>query len=261
MKSLRRSCGLIYSDTDRTKQQGRIWQLPAGSPGRRLVVLGVLMILAQPGIAHASTHRGPALTCRSGTTLFKARGGRVRVFEVVRNFYEASSGYRNRWSAFYVCRPGARGPSLFFGDPYSRNVRVRGFRIFGAWLGFVGSSEGVSSGGYVNVGWIDLRTGHTKEGHLEVIEEGIEGPEPPQFPLTELQYAIAPDGTVAVIGEWVDHTWEVAELPVKRDSLGSPKTLFATTKGQEGLDPKSIGINASSITWRTKSGQAQSAQR
>jgi hypothetical protein len=73
---------------------------------------------------------------------------------------------------------------------------------------------------------------------------------------------IARDGTVAVLGEGGEPVeWEVAVLPVKLRSLGRPRRLFTAKQGQEGLEVDSLAITATSVTWRTKSGQPGSASR
>ncbi len=138
--------------------------------------------------------------------------------------------------------------------------------MFGYRLGFVVRSEGIQSGSETEVGWIDLRIGRVRTGLINASEglanESEEEPGLPRVPDWDLKYAIANDGTVAVLGEGGDpKEWEVCLLPVKRHALGPPRELFLAKAGQEALDPDSIAITETSVLWSTKSGQAGSAPR
>jgi hypothetical protein len=143
---------------------------------------------------------------------------------------------------------------------------ISDFRVFGYRLGFVVRSEGIQSGSETEVGWIDLRIGRVRTGLINASEglanESEEEPGLPRVPDWDLKYAIANDGTVAVLGEGGDpKEWEVCLLPVKPHSLGPPRQLFLAKAGQEALDPNSIAITETSVLWSTKSGQPGSAPR
>lgn len=185
---------------------------------------------------------------------------------VVRQFSPGGGQPSAPYKTFYICPPRSRAPLVFHqGDPYVLET-VSGFRVFGTRLGFVARSEGIQSGSQTEVGWVDLELGSVRSGVINASEglesEAEEQPGLPRVPDWNLGYAIASDGTVAVLGEGGEPTeWEVCLLPVKRRSLGPPRQLFIATAGQEGLDPSSIAITETSVLWTTKNGQPASAAR
>jgi hypothetical protein len=140
-----------------------------------------------------------------------------------------------------------------------------GFRLFGQRLGFVDYSEGIQSGSDVEVGWVDLRIGRVRTGGINASEgltDAEEEPGLPKVPVDRVKFAIASDGTVAVVGEGIEpREWEVCLLPVELHSLGKPRQLFLANAGEEGVDPDSIAIDDTSVKWRTKKGVPASAPR
>lgn len=185
---------------------------------------------------------------------------------MVRQYRPGGGGPDSSYKTFYVCRRRARTPRIFRqGGPYTTET-TSGFRVFGTRLGFIVRSEGIQSGSETEVGWIDLRIGRVRTGLINASEglanESEEQRGLPRVPDLRLDYAIANDGTVAVLGEGGEpREWEVCLLPVKPRSLGPPHELFVTQAGQEGLDPDSIEISETTVSWRTKSGQLDSAPR
>jgi hypothetical protein len=74
----------------------------------------------------------------------------------------------------------------------------------------------------------------------------------------DITFAIAGDGTVAIMSSG-EPAQEIDVLPVGARSLGPPRKLLAAAGG--GLDPASIAITDTSVTWRTKTGQPGAAPR
>lgn len=208
--------------------------------------------------ARAAAAGAAPVGCRAGRTLFHR--GAIRAFVVVRR--EAGASYNTD----YVCRPGSRTPRVIVrGEPYSRQW-LSGLELFADRLGFVSHSEGVSSGSEVEIGWIDLRIGRVRTATIYASEglqsESEEEPGLPKLPTGRVDYAIAEDGTVAVLGEGgFPDQWEVALLPVEARSLGRPRVLYAAGEHGEGLEFGSLAITATAVTWRTRSGSQVSAPR
>lgn len=221
------------------------------------VILGALWVGVTPGPSAAAAK----VTCRSGRTVFRRPG--LRVF-VLGRVYGKPSQEGSHYKDFYLCGRGARSPRLFdAGSPFTMES-VSQYKLVGNRLGFVRSSAGVQSGAEVVVGWVQFG-GPVKQGTVWATEDAFNEEEEkglPKVPAEELDYAIAPDGAVAVIGEGGDPTeWEVALLPVKAHGLGPPKALFKTKSKLEAPEPRSIAITDTSVTWRSTSGQPLSLPR
>jgi hypothetical protein len=217
-----------------------------------LVVLATLVAIATPtlvGTADAASRT--TVTCRSGKTVF--RQGSVRAFYV---------GHRLRsqpsltWRSYYACRPGSRKPRLLYESSPATLTHVYGFRIFGVRLGFVVTSEGYAGGGEALVGWLDLSIGQLRVGLINLDEEQYTPPTAPDVPIGEVHFAIAPNGTVAVLGENAPEQ-EIALLKVGASKLTAPVRVFYTTAGV--VAPSSLAISETAVTWRTRSGQTESA--
>jgi hypothetical protein len=167
---------------------------------------------------------------------------------------------RSAYQLFYVCRPGSRRPRVIYqGDPFTAAVAY-GFRVFGIRLGFVIHSEGFSNGSDTWVGWLDLRIGQLRIGLINAGENADPGE--PGVLDSYVTFAIATDGTVAIVGSEAKEApslQEVDLLKVKAKALGRPKQLFLASHG--GLDPSSIAITDTSVTWKTTTGQPGSAPR
>jgi hypothetical protein len=226
-----------------------------------LVAVALGLTLAALASADASAHAH--ITCRSGRTVFRRPG--VRVFVTVRVFGNPRQEGA-RYKAHYVCRKGSRKPLLFDpGQPFTTET-VSQYKLVGDRLGFVTSSAGVQSGGQATVGWVDLKLGAVKEAVINASEgltgEQEEEPGLPTVPSDELDYAIAGDGAIALIGEGGEPLeWQVCVLAVKRHALGPPKVLFKTASQQEALDLHSISITAATVSWTSKSGRKFSVPR
>jgi len=222
----------------------------------RLAAVALALAAGSAGITGAASAHGVRVSCRSGRTLFRSHG--VRAFLITSYF--AERGYRSPYQTFYVCRPHSPRPrAIFDGDPFTR-AEASGFRVFGVRLGFVIHSEGFSNGSATWVGWLDLRIGRLRVGLINAGENAEPGE--PLVLDSYVTFAIADDGAVAVMGSEAARgslQQEVDLLEVAANALGPPKPLFMTSRG--GLDPSSIAITGTSVTWRTATGQVQSVPR
>jgi hypothetical protein len=215
-------------------------------------VLATLAAIATPTlVGSADAASRTTLDCRSGTTVFHE--GSVRAFYLKHHLRSQPS---LTWRSYYACRPGSRKPRLLYESSPATFTHVYGFRIFGMRLGFVVTSEGYAGGGEAIVGWFDLRIGQLRTGLINVNEEQYTPPTAPHVPIGEVRYAIAPDGTVAVLGE-DEPEQEIALLKVGKSSLLAPVRLFYTATGS--VDPTSLAISETAVTWRTRAGQEESA--
>lgn len=161
-----------------------------------------------------------------------------------------------KWRSYYVCRPAAEKPRLVYeGDPATFE-HVYGFRIFGSRLGFVATSEGYAGGGEAIVAWLDLETGQLRVGTINVNAEQYTPASAPRVPIGYVRFAIAPNGTVAVLGE-DGPVQEIAMLTVGRFRLRPPVRLLYTQAG--AIEPDSLAIDETTVTWRTRTGRAESA--
>jgi hypothetical protein len=235
----------------------------------RILAIGVVGLLAAVGAAPASA--SARVTCHSGKTVFKRPGVRViRVPRVYGNPSTAGSHYRE----FYVCAGASPRPRPFWGGPFT-SQSVAQYKLVGHKLGFVAFAEGVSGGASISVGWVQLPRGPDKDTEIWAREEVEEEEDPgPKVPSEEVNYAIAEDGTVAVVGEaLVDpaepeghgkpppREWEVCVLSVKAHGLSAPKALFKTTSSTEAPVLASIAIDATTVSWQNRSGLAVSVPR
>jgi hypothetical protein len=235
-----------------------------GARRARLAVSVVtLRTLALPASGLAADRQPKPPSCHAGRTVFHRAG--IRAFVIVRQFghqHQEGSSYKT----FYICSPALRTAHVFDqGAPFTFED-VYDYKLFGERLGFIYSSRGVQNGSAEGIGWVNVRSGRAKEGAIHESEDLTEGNEEdpglPKVPIDSVDYVIADDGTVAVLGEGREPVeWEVALLPVKPRSLGRPRRLFTAKQGQEGLEVDSLAITATSVTWRTKSGQPGSASR
>jgi hypothetical protein len=227
----------------------------------RAAAVVAFVAVGLPACAQASARHPKPPGCHTGRTVFRRDG--IRAFVIVRHFgnpRQEGSAYK----AFYVCSPTLRKAHLYDqSDPFTFEG-LYDYKVFGDRLGFVYSSQGVQNGAAIGVGWVNLKSGTAKSGAIfeseQLANEDEEEANLPDVPADHLDYAIAGDGTVAVLGEGGEPLeWEVAALPVKPRSLGPPRRLFTTKLPLEGLDLDSLAIVGSSVTWRTKRGEPGSA--
>jgi hypothetical protein len=226
--------------------------------GRTLpaTVLALAILGSQPlGTSVASVKAAIPPTCQSGRTLFARSAVRVFFF----SSYDAiDKGIHQR---ILICLGHAIKPSVLYDNGPFNGVGAYDFHILGSRLGFVADDEGISNGSETDIGWVDLRTGDVRKGALNA---GVDADrKDPLLPLGSIGYAIDPEGTVAVI---TGHACQVvAVLPVRAKPfeyayrLGPPLVRFTAPKG--GLDPSSVAISATTISWQTVGGAPGSVPR
>jgi hypothetical protein len=224
-----------------------------------LSLLGALTIAASAGAGAVQA----APSCSAGRTVF--HHGAIRAFEITSKFGRVPQE-GSKVKSFYVCSGALRRPHEFDQSAPFTFEDLYDYKLFGERLGFISSSSGVQSGSAEGVGWINLRTGRAKQGPIYesegLDEEEEETPGLPRVPSDRVNYAIATDGTVAVLGEGLEPAeWEVAELAVKPHALAAPRTLLRVEKPAEGLALPSLAISATSVTWTTKGGLPGTAPR
>jgi hypothetical protein len=191
--------------------------------------------------------------------------GAIRAFVITSNVgHSVQEG--SKVKTFYVCSRTLRRPRVFDQSAPFTFEGLYEYKLFGERLGFIWASSGVQSGSGEGVGWVNLRTGRAKQGAINesegLSEEEEEEPGLPRVPVDDVNYAIATDGTVAVLGEGIEPAeWEVAELAVKPHALGLPRRLLRIKAPAEGLAVASLAITATSVTWTTKSGLPGMAPR
>jgi hypothetical protein len=189
-----------------------------------------------------------APSCRSGQTLFAS--GAVRAFKVTDS---------NENQEILVCASSSAEPVVIdnSGAP-DVEVDADDFHIRGARLGFeiYEYGEGAVLTTDIALGWVDLQTG---EVALDYLNSGTHA----LVPVYDLiSYAFAPDGTMAVIAGAKCEV--VAVLPLRAKPfgdvyrLGPPRIVFSAHHGE--LVHWSIAITATTVTWRTISGMASSAE-
>jgi len=229
----------------------------------------VTVLVAGLAAAAVATPAEARVSCHSGRTEF--RHGGIRAFSIGRvegNPRDEGSHYRT----YYVCGRGARKPIVFDpGQPFNVET-VGGYKVYGDRLGFWVQDQGLQSGESVTVDWVRLPRGPVKEGLIFAEEDLPEEQEleehVPKFPADEFEYAIAPDGVVAVAGEAHNHAvagepleWQVYDMTVKGHGLSRPKALFSTKTRSEAPVLKTIAVNDSTVSWTNRAGTPVSLPR
>ena len=217
-----------------------------------LTLLTTLAAVATPtltGSASAASDAAPG--CRSGKTVFHQ--GSVCAFYLKHRLRSQPS---LMWRSYYACRSGSGRPRLLYESSPATFTHVYGFRIFGVRLGFVVTSEGYAGGGEALVGWLDLSIGQLRVGLINLDEEQYTPATAPDVPISEVHFAIAPNGTVAVLGENAPEQ-EIALLKMGASKLKAPVRVFYTAAG--AVAPSSLAISETTVTWRTRGGQTESA--
>jgi hypothetical protein len=226
-----------------------------------LAAIAALMTTAGDGAsAHAAAKRGFQANCRSGRTEF--RKGALRVFNVSSRDPH-SGGSRER---LFVCTSVARKPRLIVDGGPDSEVLTRSFVLQGTRLGFevqIVAFMGPVPVAPTEVGWIDVRRGPARLGLLNAgVESQVAEPSEPLLPVDKVHFAIAPDGSMAVIAGAQSGCQVVAvlTLPATRSThLKEPEVLYTANNG--GLDPASLTIDDTTVAWRTSSGSPASAPR
>lgn len=203
------------------------------------IVFAVLSVTALPATA-APRKRSP--TCRQpGDTVY--RKGRIRVFAVV----VPARGDFGEHDVYYLCSARLRRPRRFLTTDPQTDYRLIEFRRFANRLGFMidvigGDTESVS------VMWVDVISGRWKSTDPDA--ELLKG-----FPSG---YAVAADGSIAVLLNANDGGQEIAYARAKPKGLASPR-VFATIPSADPALESSLAVVDGSVTWTAKSGAHGSA--
>jgi hypothetical protein len=205
--------------------------------------------LAPASPAGAARARGVA--CSAGKTVFRAPG--VRAFFLLHRLPSQPS---LTWRTYYACGPGRARGRLFYEASPATYTRVYGLRMTGERLGFVASSEGYAGGAETLVGWLQVRSGQLRTAAVNVDEEEYTPADAPQVPVETVHYAIAPDGSVAVLGE-APPQQQVAVLTLGPRSLSPPLVLFSSSS--DAIRPGAVAIDETAVAWRLRGGQLQTA--
>lgn len=223
--------------------------LTVARPALALASATAAALLAFAPAAGAASR--PPLRCRSGTTVFQQ--GSVRAFYTRHHLRSQPS---LTWRSYYACSEEVRRPRLIYESSPATYTHVYGFRIFGERLGFVVTSEGYAGGGEALVAWLDLRIGQLRTGLINVNEEQYTPASAPKVPIGRVRFVIAPDGAVAVLGEDGPEQ-EIVLLRVGSSKLRPPLRLLYTQTG--AVEPSSLAISETTVSWRTRAGQEESA--
>ncbi len=215
-----------------------------------LIALATIALCLSPT---AAAGKAPRLTCHSGKTLHQQ--GALRVFNVTKYFHDKGVPPA-AYHLVYACAK-SRPWLIDESSPYNFYA-MNDFALFGRRLGFITRNTGFSSGSDTAVGWTDVKTHEVRIA--DVLANDDVDPPDPSFPDQALNFAIATDGTIAVLGGPTNDDQEVGVLsPKGKSSLTKPKVLFDSAMG--GLDNKSLTIDDQAVHWKTKAGVAMSAPR
>jgi hypothetical protein len=253
-----------YRFGGRRPARGRVQRAARGRlAAASLAALAIAATAAAPiggTSAHPSAQRHFRATCHSGKTEF--RKGGLRVFKI--SSKDAHSGGTHE--RLLMCTATARKPRLILDGGADANVLPSSFALEGTRLGF--EVETVAFMGAfpvapTEIGWIDLRRGPARLGLLNAgAEPQYVEPEEPLLPVHKVHFAIAADGSMAVITSAQSGCQVVAVLTLRRPRsarLELPRVLDTARHG--GLDPASLTIDDTTVAWRTSSGLPGSAMR
>jgi hypothetical protein len=215
---------------------------------------GSLADASQADASQASAHGHSPPSCRSGHTLFR-RGG-IRAFSLQR-IDTSTPGNPLPYQVIYACLPGERRPQALFVGDVGTYTSAGSFDLIGHRLGFLATQMGGVAEDS-SFGWVDVRTRVVKVGQFNV-SSPENSPSDPVVPDTEVTYAIAADGSVALIGSDGGQQQEVVLMRALPHALDHPKELSSSDTG--AINPDSISITASAVTWTTTGGVEQSAPR
>jgi len=224
-----------------------IWWVLAQS-----VLIGMLG-LAVGGVSAALAHADSRATCRSGQTLFHQRG--IRTFSLERI---DRSDPRNPLphQVIYACLPGEHRPQVLYDGAVGTFTSANSFALSGSRLGFLARQEGGVAEDS-SFGWVDIRTRVVKFGQFNVASPE-NSPSDPVAPDAEVNFAIAPDGTTAVIGSDGPEQ-EVLLMRALPRSLGKPRELGSSSTGEIKLD--SIAVTPTTVNWTTTAGVRHTVPR
>jgi hypothetical protein len=217
-----------------------------------VALIGLLTVVVG-GVPAALARADSRATCRSGQTLFHKRG--IRAFSLER---VDRSDPRNPLphQVIYACLRGEHRPQVLYDGAVGTFTSANSFALSGNRLGFLARQEGGVAEDS-SFGWVNIVTRVVKLGQFNVASPA-NSPSDPVAPDAEVNFAIAPDGTVAVIGsDGLDQ--EVLLMRALPRSLGKPRELGSSATGDIKLD--SIAITPTTVNWTTTAGVRQEAPR
>jgi hypothetical protein len=175
-------------------------------------------------------------TC-PGRTLYHRHGIRVTTHT---EYYESPRRYEH--DTFYACRAGRRWV-IEKGDAYAEES-LRSISLRGRRLGFVMVYDADVYAVYA--GWTDIRTHRTRLGLISNLEDAGK----PRVPTKWLDYAIAPDGAIAVLGSagGTRGRQEVALLEPASRKRGFRPCRSVMTLSEGGLKRGSLRITRTEIS-------------
>jgi hypothetical protein len=213
-------------------------------PLAAVTAASVILLAGAAADASSSYAQSGPVNCKSGQTLF--RSGATRAFLVTKKYARDVS-----YEVVFACTSGRRGRHvrvLYYGD-IGTSVSADMFRLTGEHLGFhIPVEGGTSFEDYL--GWIDTKTGVVRRAKI-TSGPGGEDPSEPAMPRETIDYAIAEDGAIAVIGSEYP-AQEVCLLVPGRRSFKPLKTLVFAENG--GLNKHFIEVSATTVTWKTEKG-------
>jgi len=235
---------------------------PVGERGARIelkgwalgsvALIGVLAVVVD-GVPAALAHADSPATCRSGQTLFHKHG--IRAFSLERI---DRSDPRNPLphQVIYACLRGEHRPQVLYDGAVGTFTSANSFALSGNRLGFLARQEGgvAEDSSFV---WVDIRTRVVKLGQFNVASPENSSSDP-VAPDAEVNFAIAPDGTAAVIGSDGPEQ-EVLLMRALPRSLGKPRELGSSSTGE--IKPDSIAITPTTVNWTTTAGVRHTVPR
>ena len=168
-----------------------------------------------------------------------------------------------------LCTSAFRRPRVIADGGADAEVLPIRFAIIGKRLAFEVQTDllmGAAGGAPVDVGWIDLRTGPARAGLLNAgVDPQLLITDVPLLPFEKVNFAIAPDGWMAVLTSATSRCQVVAVLAgLTRPTangylLGLPNVLYTAPKG--GIVPVSLTIDENTVAWKSAGGTPTSAPR
>jgi hypothetical protein len=228
-----------------------------------LAIAGQGVVVIGAASARSAAKRPSHISCRSGRTEFHK--GAVRAF-MVSSVDRATGGPHER---LLMCSSAYGKPRLMDDGGGDAEIAPIRFALQGKRLAFELQWNSLMSPGPLvatEVGWIDLRGGPARFGTISDAIEPIETvyvlPEDVLLPVYKVNFAVAPDGWMAVIDRAREGACQLVAVLAntsRSGRLGVPHVLYTALRG--GLDPASLKIDDTTVTWKTTSGSPGMALR
>jgi hypothetical protein len=202
---------------------------------------GIVVAMLLAALLPASASARARLTCRSGSTVFHR--GALRAFSVKRYFVDGPD--RFPYQSLYGCLTRSGRPRLLYGGSIGEDTGFDMAQLSNGHLGFhISIVGGTSSEDYLGI--LDLAAGDVRETQID---------DPTDPDLGGLAYAIAPDGSIALL--WGRH--QVDFIRNGRRSLGNERTVASNSN--DGFKRGFVAVTATTISWRTTAGALVTVRR